>query len=39
VFTNYYFDNKLCKLLVICVHVHTHGKVYIPLWIGMYAAV
>ena len=38
-FTNYYFDNKLCKMLVIFVHVLTHGKVYLPVWNGMYAVV
>jgi len=26
-------------MLVIFVHVLTHGKVYIPLWNGMYAVV
>jgi hypothetical protein len=39
VFTNYYFDDKLRKMLLIFVHMLTHGKVYIPLWIGMYAVV
>lgn len=38
-FTNYYFDKKLRKMLVIFVHVLAHGKVYIPLWNGTYAVV